>query len=198
MLRNHHAFESKVQEAQVVQVNQVARERPEGLRAALQEALALKDHAAKNADLKAVRRTALQEALALKDHAEKDADLKAVRRAQDHAAEDADLKAVLRAKDHGAKDADLKAVLRAKVHAEKDAVLKVALQAKAHAARDAGLRVVRRTALQEDLAPKAQVEKAQVEKDQAEKECGVRIPNDSSSGPWNSIVMAMASSIATS
>ena len=74
----------------------------------------------------------------------------------------------------------------------------MALQAKAHAARDAGLRVVRRTALQEDLAPKAQVEKAQVEKDQAEKECGVRIPNDSSSGPWNSIVMAMASSIATS
>ena len=142
MLRNHHAFESKVQEAQVVQVNQVARERPEGLRAALQEALALKDHAAKNADLKAV--------------------------------------------------------LRAKVHAEKDAVLKVALQAKAHAARDADLKAVPRTALQEDLAPKAQVEKAQVEKDQAEKECGVRIPNDSSSGPWNSIVMAMASSIATS
>jgi hypothetical protein len=89
LLRNHHAFESKVQEAQVaqvVQVNQVARERPEGLRAALQEALALKD----------------------------------------------------------------------------------------------------------------QAEEDQAEEDQAEKECGVRIPNDSSSGPWNSIVMAMASSIATS
>jgi len=160
LLKNHHAFESKVQEAQVAQVNQVARERPEGLRAALQEALALKDHAAKGAGLKA--------ALQAKDHA---------------AAKDADLKAALRAKAHAVKDAGLRVVLRAKVHAEKDAVLKVALQ--------------------EALAPKAQVEKAQVEKaqvekDQAEKECGVRIPNDSSSGPWNSIVMAMASSIATS
>jgi hypothetical protein len=59
---------------------------------------------------------------------------------------------------------------------------------KDHAARDADLKGVLRTALQEALALK----------DQAEKECGVRIPNDSSSGPWNSIVMAMASSIATS
>jgi hypothetical protein len=91
------------------------------------------------------------------------------------------------------KDADLKAVLRAKVHAAKGADLKVALQAKALAARDADLKAVPRTALQEALAPKAQAEE-----DQAEKECGVRIPNDSSSGPWNSIVMAMASSIATS
>jgi hypothetical protein len=127
LLKNHHAFESKVQEAQEAQVvqvvqvaqvaraNQVARERPDGLRAALQEALALKAHAEKNADLKAVLRTALQEALALKDQAEED-----------------------------------------------------------------------------------QAEEDQAEKDQAEKECGVRIPNDSSSGPWNSIVMAMASSIATS
>jgi hypothetical protein len=178
LLKNHHAFESKVQEAQVAQVNQVARERPEGLRAALQEALALKDHAAKDADLKA--------ALRAKVHAAKDADLKAVLRAKDHGAKDADLKAVLRAKDHAARDAGLKAVrrtaLRAKVHAEK-----------AHAVKDAGLRVVRRTALLEALAPKDQVEK-----DQAEKECGVRIPNASSSGPWNSIAMAMASSIATS
>ena len=131
MLRNHHAFESKVQEAQVAQVNQVARERPEGLRAVLRTARALKDHAAKDADLK------------------------------------------------------------------------VALRAKDHAARDAGLKAVRRTALQEALALKDQAEEdqaeeAQAEKDPAEKECGVRIPNDSSSGPWNSIVMAMASSIATS
>jgi hypothetical protein len=74
LLKNHHAFESKVQEAQVAQVNQVARERPEGLRAALQEALALKDHAAKGAGLKA--------ALQAKDHAAaKDADLKAALRA---------------------------------------------------------------------------------------------------------------------
>ena len=117
MLKNHHAFESKVQEAQEAQVvqvvqvaqvaraNQVARERPEGLRVAHRTAHAAKDHAARDADLKGVLRTALQEALALKD---------------------------------------------------------------------------------------------QAEEDQAEKECGVRIPNDSSSGPWNSIVMAMASSIATS
>ena len=170
MLRNHHAFESKVQEAQVAQVNQVARERPEGLRAVLRTARALKDHAAKDADLKV--------ALRAKDHAAKDADLKAALQAKDHAAaKDADLKAALRAKDHAARDADLKAVLRAKDHAAKDADLKGVL----------------RTALQEALALKDQAEE-----DQAEKECGVRIPNDSSSGPWNSIVMAMASSIATS
>ena len=108
--------------------------------------------------------------------------------AKDHAARDADLKADLRAKDHAAKDAGLKVALQAKDHAAKDAGLKVALQAKAHAARDADLKGVRRTVLQEALAQKAQ----------AEKECGVRIPNDSSSGPWSSIVMAMASSIATS
>ena len=136
MLRNHHAFESKVaaaQAVQVAQVNRAARERPDGLRVVLRT----------------------------KDHAARDADLKAALRAKDHAAKDADLKAALRAKDHGAKDA--------------------------------GLKVARRTALQEALALKDQAEK-----DQAEKECGVRIPNDSSSGPWNSIVMAMASSIATS
>jgi hypothetical protein len=74
---------------------------------------------------------------------------------------------------------------------------------KDHAARDADLKGVLRTALQEALALKDQAEEDQAEedqaeKDQAEKECGVRIPNDSSSGPWNSIVMAMASSIATS
>jgi hypothetical protein len=156
LLRNHHAFESKVaaaQEVQVAQVNRVARERPDGLRVVLRTARALKDHAAKDADLKV--------ALRAKDHAAKDADLKVALRAKDHAARDADLKAVLRAKDHAAKDADLKGVLR--------------------------------TALQEALALKDQAEE-----DQAEKECGVRIPNDSSSGPWNSIVMAMASSIATS
>jgi hypothetical protein len=151
LLKNHHAFESKVQEVQEAQANQVARERPDGLRMVL--------------------RTALQAARAPKDHA----------------AKDADLKAALQAKDHGAKDADLK----------------VALRAKDHAARDAGLKAVRRTALQEALALKDQAEEdqaeeAQAEKDPAEKECGVRIPNDSSSGPWNSIVMAMASSIATS
>ena len=99
----------------------------------------------------------------------------------------------LRAKDHAAKDADLKADLRAKDHAAKDADLKAVLQAKDHAARDADPKGVLRTALQETLALRDQAEKAQ-----AEKECGVRIPNDSSSGPWNSIVMAMASSIATS
>ena len=153
MLRNHHAFESKVAAAQVAQVNrvarenQVARERPDGLRVVLQ--------------------TALQAA-----RAPKDAELKAALQAKDHAVKDADLKADLRVKDHAAKDADLKADLRAKDHA----------------ARDADLKGVRRTALQEALALR----------DQAEKECGVRIPNDSSSGPWNSIVMAMASSIATS
>jgi hypothetical protein len=74
---------------------------------------------------------------------------------------------------------------------------------KDHAARDAALKGVLRTALQEALALKDQAEEDQAEEDQAEedqaeKECGVRIPNDSSSGPWNSIVMAMASSIATS
>jgi hypothetical protein len=172
LLRNHHAFESKVaaaQEVQVAQVNRVARERPDGLRVVLRTARALKDHAAKDADLKV--------ALRAKDHAAKDADLKVALRAKDHAAKDADLKAALRAKDHAAKDADLKAALRAKDHAAKDADLKADL----------------RTALQEALALKDQAEE-----DQAEKECGVRIPNDSSSGPWNSIVMAMASSIATS
>ena len=132
--------------------------------------------------LRVVHRTALQAALRARAHAAKDADLKAVRRVKDHTAKDADLKAALRAKDHAAKDADLKAALRAKDHG-----------AKAQAARDADLKGVRRTVLQESLALKAQAEK-----DPAEKECGVRIPNDSSSGPWNSIVMAMASSIATS
>jgi hypothetical protein len=152
LLRNHHAFESKVaaaQAVQVAQVNRAARERPDGLRVVL--------------------------------------------RTKDHAARDADLKAALRAKDHAARDADLKVALRAKAHAARDADLKAALRAKDHAARDAGLRAVRRTALQEALALRDQAEKAR-----AEKECGVRIPNDSSSGPWNSIVMAMASSIATS
>jgi hypothetical protein len=149
-------------------VNRVARERPDGLRVVL--------------------RTALQAA-----RAPKDVDLKAALRAKDHAAKDADLKAALRAKDHAAKDAGLKVALRAKDHAARDADLKAVLRAKDHAAKDADLKGVLRTALQEALALKDQAEE-----DQAEKECGVRIPNDSSSGPWNSIVMAMASSIATS
>ena len=187
MLRNHHAFESKVaaaQAVQVAQVNRAARERPDGLRVVLRTALQAA-RAAKDADLKA--------ALRAKDHAARDADLKVALRAKAHAARDADLKAALRVKDHAATDADLKAALRAKDHAAKDAGLKVALRVKDHAAKDAGLRAVRRTALQEALALRDQAEKAR-----AEKECGVRIPNDSSSGPWNSIVMAMASSIATS
>jgi hypothetical protein len=190
LLRNHHAFESKVAAAQVAQVNrvarenQVARERPDGLRVVLQTALQAA-RAPKDADLKA--------ALQAKDHAVKDADLKADLRVKDHAAKaraakDADLKAALRAKDHAAKDADLKVDLRAKAHGAKDAGLKADLRVKDHGAKDADLKGVRLTVLQEALA----------QKDQAEKECGVRIPNDSSSGPWNSIVMAMASSIATS
>jgi len=187
--KNHHAFESKVAVAQVAQANRVARERPNGLRVVLRTALQAA-RAPKDADLKA--------ALRARAHAATDADLKAALRAKDHAAKDADLKVALRGKAHAAKDADLKAALRAKAHAAKDADLKAALRAKDHgakaqAARDADLKGVRRTVLQESLALKAQAEK-----DPAEKECGVRIPNDSSSGPWNSIVMAMASSIATS
>ena len=126
MLKNHHAFESKVQEAQVAQVNQVARERPEGLRVAHRTAHAAKDHAAKGADLKAVRRTALQAARAPKDHGAKDADLKAALRAKVHGAKGAGLKAVLRAKDHAAKGADLKAARRT--------ALQEALALKDHAA----------------------------------------------------------------